>query len=92
MTCSRCGRRQPWPGLCPDCQAARRPRRRRDDVAEDVEWMIETGETHPDAIATRLGYTTRAGLYISLRRAGRRDLIRQLSRNDDQEDPWVSGL
>ena len=56
--------------------------------------MLATGETHPDAIATRLGYGTRAGLYISLRRAGRRDLITRIARNDrpDQEDPpWVSG-
>lgn len=65
-------------------------RRRGEDVTEDVQWMLDSGETHPDAIASRLGYTTRNGLYIALRRAGRRDLIKIISQ--DQEDArWASG-
>lgn len=44
---------------------------------EDVEWMLATGETHPDMIAQRLGIG-RHSLYQRLTRAGRDDLLDQL--------------
>ena len=92
MTCE-CGRRAYRRGLCKACYrlVVRRPHRTNSDVVEDVEFMLETGETHPDAITARLGYTHRAGLYIALRRAGRRDLIKQLSTQDREDSPWASG-
>ncbi len=43
------------------------------DVIEDVEWMIATGETHPETIAARLGLRTNS-LYRALKRGGRRDI------------------
>ena len=43
------------------------------DVIEDVEWMIATGETHPERIAARLGLRTNS-LYRALKRGGRRDI------------------
>ena len=52
--------------------------------------MLASGETHPDAIAHRLGYRSRSGLYLVLRRAGRRDLIKTIS-NDQEDQRWASG-
>ena len=43
------------------------------EVIEDVEWMIATGETHPETIAARLGLRTNS-LYRALKRGGRRDI------------------
>ena len=47
-----------------------------DAVVEDVEWLLTTGELHPESVAHRTGYRTAASLYAALRRAERRDLIR----------------
>jgi len=74
--------------LCGTCYARQRragalrvrSRRRLADTIEDVEWMLATGETHPEAIAARLGY--RPGtLRVILSRAGRPDLVAQLTPN-----------
>lgn len=62
--------------------------RRNPHVVEDVEWLLAAGETHPDAIFPRLGYATRRGLYLALRRAGRQDLISKLAEGVS----WGSGL
>ena len=80
-----CPRRVYRRGLCRPCYDAARAsstlptRELRDQAAvvEDVEWMISTGETHPDTISWRLRLT-RDGLYQALRRAGRTDLLSTL--------------
>ena len=60
--CSQCGRLPFRRGLCVTCYRQARQagpvRRLRpvDEVIEDVEWMIATGETHPETVAARLGY------------------------------------
>ena len=46
--------------------------RRTEDIIEDVEWMLDTGEA-PERIPQRLG-TTPAALTKRMRRAGRPDL------------------
>jgi len=89
LTCMSdgCRRRVYRRGLCRACyDAARASRtlptrelRRQAALVEDVEWLLTTGETHPDTIAFRLGLT-RAGLLKALRRAGRTDLISTLTR------------
>lgn len=82
-------------GLCVTCyRHARRdgtitlhPLRPATAVVEDVEWMIATGETHPEAIATRLGYLGPAGpdsLRRALHRGGRPDLAARLNRTKDE--------
>lgn len=53
--------------------------------------MLAAGETHPDAIATRLGYRSRSGLYLALRRAGRRDLIKTINNEDQEDQRWARG-
>lgn len=57
-----------------------RPRRKRRpvDVVEDVEWLLSAGETHPHAIAARLGYRSHESLVKALRKAGRHDLVDRL--------------
>lgn len=52
---------------------ARRPPHPGPDLIEDIEWCLETGETHPEAIARRLDMTA-AAISRSLRRNGRPDL------------------
>ena len=77
--CSQCGRLPFRRGLCVTCYRQARQagpvRRLRpvDEVIEDVEWMIATGETHPETIAARLGLRTNS-LYRALKRGGRRDI------------------
>ena len=51
---------------------------RSDDLVEDVEWMLRSGETHPAAIAARTGISL-PSLRKALRRAGRPDLADQLT-------------
>lgn len=49
----------------------------RSDLIEDIEWLIATGETHPETLARRAGWTgTFEALDRYLRRAHRADLIR----------------
>ena len=48
------------------------------DVIEDVEWMIATGETHPETVAARLGYDDVSSLYRALSRGHRKDLTAAL--------------
>lgn len=43
--------------------------------------MIASGETHPEAIAARLGYRSIRGLYDALRAAARFDLVDRLHDN-----------
>lgn len=62
------------------------PQRSRQDVVEDVEWLLGTGETHPEAVANRLGYRTTGSLYRALHRADRGDLVDQLRREPIAED------
>lgn len=45
---------------------------------EDAEFLLATGETHPEAIARRLGYHRPASLRQALRRANRQDLIARI--------------
>ncbi len=52
------------------------------DVVDDVEWLLDAGETHPDTITARLDYTSRNSLYSALKRAGRDDLIDKLKQGD----------
>ena len=47
------------------------------DFAEDVEWMLRTGETNAEAIARRVRLSPRS-LDKKLRRAGRGDLCAQI--------------
>ena len=51
-----------------------RRQRRAGDVIEDVTFLLESGETHPETITRRAGYTDRRSLLRALRRAGRDDL------------------
>lgn len=81
-----CGLKAWRRGLCVTCYRHARqhnlipltPQRRRADVAEDVEWMITSGERHPEAVATRLGYRNTDSLYRALHRADRGDLVDRL--------------
>lgn len=43
------------------------------DLIEDVEWCLETGDTHPESIARRLDMTV-SGVARALRRHDRPDL------------------
>lgn len=52
-------------------------------LIEDLEWILDSGETHPEAIAHRLGYTAPKHLYAALRRNQRDDLIDRM-RGPDQ--------
>lgn len=71
-------------GLCSSCyrtvRAAGdvRPWRPAVTLVEDVEWMLATGETHPEMVALRAGMTW-ATLSRALRRAQRPDLIARLT-------------
>ena len=86
----RCGRLAFRRGLCVSCyREARRTgtlavRRnlRRADVVEDVEWLLQTGETHPETVARRVGFKNTAALHKALRRAERVDLIARLGEPD----------
>ncbi|MDO5535209.1 MAG: hypothetical protein Q4F65_11225 [Propionibacteriaceae bacterium] len=83
-----CGRPVSRRGLCVTCYRRAReqrsisftPHRDHADVVEDVEWMLTAGETHPEAIARRLGYAGPDSLYKALHRADRGDLVDQLTR------------
>ena len=85
-----CGRPAWRRGLCVTCYRHARqnnlieltPQRHRFDVAEDVEWMIDSGERHPEAVATRLGYRNIASLYRALHRANRGDLVDKLTKHE----------
>ena len=72
--CSQCGRLAFRRGLCVTCYRQARQagpvRRLRpvDEVIEDVEWMIATGETHPETVAARLGYAIKS-LAVARRQA-----------------------
>ena len=48
------------------------------NIIEDLEWLLDCGETHPETIARRLGCNLR-NLYRLLYRAGRPDLARQIT-------------
>ena len=82
--CSQCGRFAFRRGLCVTCYRQARQagpvRRLRpvDEVTEDVEWMIATGETHPETVAARLGYDDVSSLYRALSRGHRKDLAAAL--------------
>ena len=88
--CTACGRRSFRRGLCITCYRHARTRglidvktlRRHQDVVDDVEWLLDAGETHPDTITARLDYTSRNSLYSALKRAGRDDLIDKLKQGD----------
>ena len=81
-----CGRPAFRQGLCVTCYRHARQRhliattsqRPSADVVEDVEWLLDTGEDHPEMIAQRVGYTSASSLHSALDRAGRRDLISRI--------------
>ncbi len=60
--------------------AAAAKRSRRADTIEDLEWLLACGETHPDALAARLG-RSRVALARALWRAGRGDLAQIFGRS-----------
>lgn len=91
---TRCGHEPEYArGLCRACYDRARthhtipisPQRNPDDVAEDVQFLLDSGETHPEAITTRLGYRTIRGLYDALRAAARFDLVDRLQHAHDQQ-------
>lgn len=57
-----------------------RPRSRA-ELAEDLEWLLDTGET-PERIVTRLGYADRASLTASLKRAGYGPLVKRFTERE----------
>ncbi len=77
--CASCGQRPPFRrGLCTSCYRGAARVQHWTPVAhliENLEWMLATGETHPEMLTLRLGYTAPTSIYRALRRAGRTDLI-----------------
>ena len=83
-------------GLCTTCQQklAATPgpppgQRPSAVVVEDVEWLLETGETHPETVAIRCGYRHVDSLYVALRRAGRDDLIDIIQEHTRRQAAWA---
>ena len=78
-------RRHGWPApMCwddiddPAATPSSAPAGRHGSTVEDIAWCIEAGETNPEAIAGRVGITTKS-LREVLRRAGRGDLSARLT-------------
>lgn len=64
---------------------------RRDNLIEDVEFLIATGEW-PGRIAERCGYPTANSLYAALDRYGRHDLSVQIQRLDRASKTYRNSL
>ncbi len=45
---------------------------------DDLEWLLDTGTTHPDVITKRLGVGLK-GIQMACYRAGRNDLARRIT-------------
>ena len=81
--CPDCGK-PIWQGAakCQSCANAATHKRNREDVIEDLEWMLGADSSMLiDEAAKRLGYETREGLRRLVSRAGRQDLLDVFARN-----------
>lgn len=84
LECSRCSGMVYRRGLCVSHyrEAGRagltRRQRRAGDVIEDVTFLLESGETHAEAITRRAGYRAEGSLRRALARANRPDLIARI--------------
>ncbi|NUO59033.1 MAG: hypothetical protein HOV78_20420 [Hamadaea sp.] len=72
------------PAATPELGQSRATNRGRalEDLVEDVEFLLDDEPlSTAEQLARRLGYADRSGLQLALKRAGRQDLLDQLSRN-----------
>lgn len=65
-----------------------RGKHKREDVIEDVEWIV--GTDNPESIARRLDYNSPHQLYEALRVWGRQDLINRL-RCSELDNSYLEG-
>lgn len=85
--CPHCVKHHDRNHVCTHCGAQpgqRRPKVSASDVAEDVEFLLETSPLMTvQQIADRLRFSDRSGVQVALKRAGRQDLLERLVRNTE---------